>query len=225
MIDWVFYTERVLPALNKGLAVSLELILPSAILGFLAGVLLGAARVFGPLWLRRAGDAYTAVFRGVPLVIQLFILYYALPKTGVYLSGTAAAVLGFILCSAAYHSEYVRGAFLSIRRGQVKAAQALGFSSLQLARSIILPQALRRALPGCGNEIIYLIKYSSLAYITTCVDLTGEAKVLASRTWRFTEIFLAAGVYYLLMTSLASFLLRRLEARLRLPGFGRPDSG
>jgi polar amino acid transport system permease protein len=220
-MDWPFYLDSVFPALNRGFLVSLQLIIPSALLGLTGGVILGALRVFGSPRLRRAGDIYTAVLRGVPLVIQLFILYYVLPKIGLYLDGFSAAVLGFILCSAAYHSEYVRGAFLSIRQGQLKAAQALGFGQLQAIRFILLPQAMRLALPGCGNEIIYLIKYSSLAYMTTCVELTGEAKVLASRHWRYTEIFLAAGFYYLCLTSLASFLLHKIEARAYIPGFGR----
>jgi polar amino acid transport system permease protein len=87
--------------------------------------------------------------------------------------------------------------------------------------SIILPQALRRALPGCGNEIIYLIKYSSLAYMITCIELTGQAKILASMTFKYLEVFLIAGVFYLALVSIASWFLRLLEERLRLPGFER----
>lgn len=220
-MDWVFFTERIVPMLNKGLWVSVQLIIPSAVLGLAGGVLLGAVRVFGSSLARRAGDIYTAIFRGVPLVIQLFILYYGLPKLGLYFDGFTAAVIGFVLCSSAYHSEYIRGALLSIKQGQYKAAQALGFGTFQLVRSILIPQALRRALPGCGNEIIYLIKYSSLAYVTTCVELTGEAKILAARTYRYTEIFMAAGLYYLFMTSIATWALHKIEARAYIPGFGK----
>ncbi|MCK7469967.1 MAG: amino acid ABC transporter permease [Desulfomicrobium escambiense] len=111
------------------------------------------------------------LFRGIPLVVQLFIWYFGLPHIGIYLTPLLASVLGFSLCSGAYHSEYVRGALLSIKQGQMLAAQALGFTKLQMILSIILPQAIRRALPGCGNEIIYLIKYSSLAYMITCIEL------------------------------------------------------
>lgn len=220
-MDWAFYADRVFPVLNKGLWVSVQLIIPSAILGFVGGVVLGALRVFGHKWVQKAGDMYTALFRGVPLVIQLFILYYCLPKVGLYLDGFSAAVLGFILCSAAYHSEYIRGALLSIKQGQFKAAQALGFSNFQLVATILIPQAMRRALPGCGNEFIYLIKYSSLAYVTTCVELTGEAKVLAARTYRYNEIFMAAGLYYLFLTSIATWILHKVEARAYIPGFGK----
>lgn len=222
-MDWIFFTERIVPVLNRGLWVSMQLIVPSAILGLAGGVALGAVRVFGGELARKAGDVYTALFRGVPLVIQLFILYYGLPKVGLYFDGFAAAVIGFILCSAAYHSEYIRGALLSIRQGQYKAAQALGFSTFQMVKSILIPQAIRRALPGCGNEIIYLVKYSSLAYVTTCVELTGEAKVLAARTYRYTEIFIAAGMYYLFITSIATWLLHKIEARTYIPGFGKRE--
>lgn len=216
-----FLLERILPALNRGVWVTIQLIIPSMLLGFAGGVVLGALRAFGPRWLRRIGDAYTTVIRGVPLIIQLFILYNALPKLGIYLDGFAAAVLGFIMCSAAYHSEYIRGALLSIRQGQLKAAQALGFDKTSMLVSIVIPQALRRALPGCGNEFIYLIKYSSLAYMTTCVDLTSEAMKLAAYTYRFTEIFLVCGVYYLILTSLAAWALNRLEKLAYIPGFGK----
>ena len=88
-----------------------------------------------------------------------------------------------------------------------------------MIRHIILPQAFRRALPGCGNELIYLIKYSSLAYMITCIELTGEGKVIASETFKYTEIFFIVGFIYLMLTSVASFFLRRLESSLRLPGF------
>jgi polar amino acid transport system permease protein len=220
-LDTAFLLERIIPALNRGLLVTIQLVIPSMILGFAGGVALGAVRAFGRPWLRRAGDIYTAVFRGVPLIIQLFILYNALPKLDIYLNGFEAAVLGFIMCSAAYHSEYIRGALLSIRLGQIRAAQALGFSGLDLLLYIVIPQALRRALPGCGNEIIYLIKYSSLAYMTTCVDLTAEARNLASHTYRNQEIFLVCGIYYLTLTSLASWILHRLEKAAHIPGFGR----
>ena len=220
-MDWVFFTERIVPVLNRGLWMSVQLIIPSALLGLAGGVLLGALRVFGSSAVRKVGDLYTTLFRGVPLVIQLFILYYGLPKIGLYFDGFTAAVIGFILCSAAYHSEYIRGALLSIRQGQYKAAQALGFSTFQLVKSILIPQAMRRALPGCGNEIIYLIKYSSLAYVTTCIELTGEAKILAARTYRYTEIFMAAGMYYLFLTTIATWLLHKIEARAYIPGFGK----
>ncbi len=247
-MDYAFFFDRVFPALNAGLLVSCRIIVPSALFGFLGGVLLGVIRVYAPGPLRAAGNIYTALFRGVPLVVQLFLAYNGLPKIGIALDSVWAAVSAvfpapmhydgeafkqlflleafgasivvFSLCSAAYHSEYIRGALLSIRQGQIKAAQALGFTTPQLLVSVVVPQALRRALPGCGNEVIYLIKYSSLAYLISCIELTGEAKVLAARSYRYTEVFLAVGCYYLALTTLASFILAWLEKRFAIPGFG-----
>ena len=96
----------------------------------------------------------------------------------------------------------------------------LGFTTLQTVFWIIAPQAARRALPGCGNEIVYLVKYSSLAYLVTCMELMGEGKVVASDTFRFTEVFLVVGAYYLVMVTIATWILHWLEKRYRIPGFG-----
>lgn len=220
MFDAAFLNADLLPALNKGLLVSIALIVPSAVLGFVGGVGLGVTRVYGGGVVRWLGDGFVAVFRGVPLAVQLMMIYYALPRLGLSFEPYGAAVTSFTLCSAAYHSEYIRGALLSIRQGQLKAAQALGMSMGQTIFWIIVPQAARRALPGCGNEIIYLIKYSSLAYLVTCMELMGEGKVVASNTFRFTEVFLAVGAYYLAMVTAATWLLHWLEKRFHIPGFG-----
>ncbi|MHC1742810.1 MAG: amino acid ABC transporter permease [Syntrophobacteraceae bacterium] len=221
MDEFLFLREEVLPAFIKGTRMSALLIVPSAVLGTVIGVLAGSVRVYGHRLAARAFDAYVALFRGVPLVVQLFIWYFGLPHLGIYLSPYAASVLGFSLCSGAYQSEYIRGALLSIKRGQNLAAQALGFSTFQMVRSIILPQAFRRALPGCGNEIIYLIKYSSLAYMVTCIELTGEAKILASHSFKYLEVFFTVGAFYLAMVTVAGWVLHHLEDRLSLPGFER----
>ncbi|MHB8770923.1 MAG: amino acid ABC transporter permease [Syntrophales bacterium] len=219
MEEWLYISTEVYPALLKGFWVSLALIVPSALFGLAIGIVLGVLRVYGTRPVMAAADGFVVLFRGIPLVVQLFVWYFGLPYLKIYLSPFTAAVLGFSLCGGAYHSEYVRGALLSIKRGQMLAAQSLGFSTTRMIVSIVLPQALRRALPGCGNELIYLIKYSSLAYMITCVELTGQGKILASNSFKYTEVFLIIGVCYLVMTSAAGMLLGRLEGRLRLPGF------
>ena len=220
VLDADLFWNRIIPALNEGLLLSLSLIIPSAVIGFLGGVMVGAVRVYAHPALRRLADWYVALFRGIPLLLQLYFLYFALPKWGIRFTAYEAAVLGFILCSAAYHSEYIRGALLSIRQGQVKAAYALGFSTVEMVLYIVIPQAVRRALPGCGNEIIYLIKYSSLAYVLTFIELTGQAKELTARSFHYIEIYFTAGMYYLAMTTLAAWLLRWLEKKTYVPGFG-----
>ena len=220
-MDWDFLVTDMMPALNQGLLVSLALILPSSICGLFVGIGIGTSRAFGAPWVSRLAKWYAMIFRGTPLVVQLFVLYFGLPNLGIYLEPYWAAVLGFTLCSGAYHSEYIRGGLLSIKKGQVLAATSMGFSTWKTMSCIVIPQALRRALPGCGNELIYLIKYSSLAYIITCIELTGEGKVLASRTFRFTEVFMVVGAYYLVLVTLATVGLQKLERRLAVPGFGQ----
>lgn len=219
-----FYTEQLLPAINRGLWMSVILIIPSAIMGQLLGIGIGCLRVFGNKFVQKLMAFYTSIFRGVPLMVQLFILYYGLPKVGIYLEPAEAAIIGFTLCSGAYNSEYIRGALISIREGQLKAAAALGMSRLQTVLWIVVPQAFRRALPGCGNEVIYLIKYSSLAYIITCIELTGEARGIAAQSFRFTESFMVVGAYYLFLVTVASYILKKFEQRLYIPGFGSGKS-
>jgi polar amino acid transport system permease protein len=214
-----FYQE-LFTSLNRGLIMSIALIVPSAIGGVLIGIMAGSIRTFGGPIVRKIGNIYAAIFRGTPLVIQLFILYFGLPNIGIYLSPYIAAVLGFTLCSGAYQSEYVRGALMSIKRGQHLGAQALGFTNFQAIYWIIVPQAVRRAIHGCGNEIIYLIKYSSLAFIVTCIELTGEGKTIATEYFRFTEVFTIIGIYYLCLVTLAILILKKIEQRLYIPGFG-----
>ncbi len=220
MFDSAFVFQELLPSLNRGLVVSIALIVPAAILGFAGGLVLGCLRGFGTPWMKRLGDGWTAIIRGVPLAVQLMMIYFALPKLGIYFDPYGASLLSFIICSSAYHSEYVRGSLLSIKQGQIKAAKSLGFSTFQTVLWIVIPQAARRALPGCGNEIIYLIKYSSLAYLVTCMELMCEGKVLASDTFRFTEVFIAVGLYYLAMVTLATWFLNWVERRVSIPGFG-----
>lgn len=220
-MDWTFVSQELIPALNRGFIGTILLIVPSASIGLLMGIVVGSVRAYGHPVLKKVGDFYAGLFRGTPLVVQLFVIYFGLPNVGIYLEPYWAAVLGFIFCTSAYQSEYVRGALLSIRRGQLLATQALGFSGFQGMFWIILPQAVRRALPGCGNEIVYLIKYSSLAYIITFLELTGEGKILATKYFLFTEVFLAIGFYYLIMVTLADFGLKKLEKRLYIPGFGK----
>ena len=253
-VEWAFLADKVFPALTKGLAMSVALIVPSALIGFVFGMALGILRVFAPRWARFLGDAYTAVVRGVPLIVQLMVLYYGLlPLLGVsadlyrwfdglqasvsphsemlawvlgavgsHLEAYLAAVAGFIMCTGAYQSEYMRGALLSIRQGQIRAAYALGMSRFQTVLWIIAPQAARRALPGCGNEIIYMIKYSSLAYLITFREIMAEATSLVSTYFRPTEVYLVAGLCYLALVSVATWILARLEHHFSIPGFGRP---
>jgi len=218
MENITFIREILLPPVLEGALVTLKLIALSIPLGLILGVLIAVGRVYGNKFISSFCTVYTLFFRGTPLVVQLFILYFGFPSIGIFFSPFAAAVIGFILCSGAYHSEYIRGAIQSIKIGQMMAAEALGMTRTKAILYIILPQALRRAIPGCSNEIIYLIKYSSLAFMVTCVELTGAGKIIASRYFAYTEVFLVVGAIYLLMVSVVTKLLNMLEKKLEIPG-------
>ncbi len=217
MLNWDFIINTVVPTLNKGLWISVTLIVPSAIIGGILGIIIGVLRVFASPIVAKICTAFTTLIRGIPLTVQLMILYFGLPNIGIYFDPYPAAVLGFILCTGAYQSEYIRGALLSIKQGQIKAGYAIGMTKFQSIFYIIIPQATRRALPGCGNEIIYLIKYSSLAYIITCIELTGEAKILVSRSFMPTEVYFITALYYLALVSIASFILKKVEQKITIP--------
>jgi len=220
MENITFIREILLPPVLEGALVTLKLIALSIPLGLISGILIAVGRVYGNKFISSFCTVYTLFFRGTPLVVQLFILYFGFPSIGIFFSPFAAAVIGFILCSGAYHSEYIRGAIQSIKIGQMMAAEALGMTRAKAILYIILPQALRRAIPGCSNEIIYLIKYSSLAFMVTCVELTGAGKIIASRYFAYTEVFLVVGAIYLLMVSVVTKLLNMLEKKLEIPGLG-----
>jgi len=234
-----FYNE-LFTMLNQGFWLSVKIIVPSAVFGLIIGILVGAVRGTGyPRFLLVPLGAYVSLFRGTALLVQLFVVYYGLPDLGkllkpfclahdlpplwklFYLSPFQASVLTFSLCSGAYHSEYIRGAILSIKRGQFQAARALGFSRAQTFWTIVIPQAVRRAWPGCGNEIIYLIKYSSLAFLVSAKELTGASFTMANTYFRVTETFFIVGLYYLFLVTAATWLMHRAEKAWAIPGFGR----
>jgi len=135
-----FIREILLAPLLEGTIVTLKLIAVSIPFGFILGVLIAIGRVYGNKLISSFCVVYTLFFRGSPLLVQLFILYYGLPSVGIFFSPFAAAVIGFTLCSGAYHSEYIRGAIQSIKMGQMMAAEALGMSKFQAILYIILPQ-------------------------------------------------------------------------------------
>jgi polar amino acid transport system permease protein len=206
------------PHFLAGLAVTMEMIVCAVPLGLLIGIVIAVSRAYGGPLLSPAAYIYQIIFRGTPLLLQLFIIYYGLPRIGILFSPLTAAIIGFALCSGAYHSEYLRGALMSIPLGQMEAARALGMGKLQTIGSIMLPQMLRRAIPGCTNEITYLIKYSSLAYLVTVIDLTGQGRLIAYATFRFFDVFLIVGLIYLGLVTITNHLLQYVERKVRIPG-------
>ena len=219
IIDQIpFWTDILLPALVDGLWVTLQLVALTAPFGFLLGFLIAVCRVYGPKPLQALAKLYVIFFRGCPLLVLLFLLYFGLPSIGIVLGSYLSALFGFILCNSAYNSEYLRGGLQSIKGGQMLAARSLGMTKIQAIIHVVIPQAFRRALPGVSNEFIYLIKYSSLAYVVTVIEMTGAAKIIATKYFVFFEAFAAVGIFYLILVSVASFALAKLEKKLAIPG-------
>ena len=213
-----FWLNVLLPAVGQGLLVTLLLILCVAPLGILIGILVAICRVYAPNPFSFLAKLYVIFFRGCPLLVLLFILYFGLPSIGILLEGFTAAVIGFVLCNSAYNSEYIRGALQSIKSGQMIAARSLGMTKKQAILHIIIPQAMRRAIPGVSNEFIYMIKYTSLAYFVTVVEMTMAAKMIAMHYLAFIEAFGLVALFYLALVSLATFGTNKLEKKLAIPG-------
>jgi len=213
-----FFTQILAPALWQGLIMTIALVVLTAPFGLLLGMGIALGRQYGGRVVSGTCAGYVIFFKGCPLLVLLFLLYFGLPSMGLTLSAFTAAVIGFVLCNAAYNSEYIRGAITSIKDGQMVAAQALGMTKRQAIESVILPQAMRRAIPGLSNEFIYLIKYSSLAYMITVIELSGAAKIVATKYFMYNESFLAVGLVYLALVSLTTYAVHLLEKRVAVPG-------
>jgi polar amino acid transport system permease protein len=217
----VFLFEILLPALMQGLVVTLQLIACSAPFGLALGIAVAVGRQYGHPAISWLCKTYVFFIKGTPLLLLLFILYFGLPSIGITFSAFGASVLGFILCNGAYNAEYIRGALISIKDGQMVAARSLGMTRWEAIKSVILPQALRRAIPGLSNEFIYLIKYSSLAYMLTVIELAGAGKQMATKYFLYTESFAAVGVVYLVLVSITTIAVNILEKRVAIPGTAR----
>jgi len=212
-----------LPKLGQGLGLTLELTGLSMALGAVLGLILAVLRVYGrgplyPAYLLASG--YVHLFRGTPLLVQLMTIYFALPTVGVRFSPLGAGILALTLNTAAYQAEYFRGAIQSVRAGQMEAALALGLSRLQAIRYVVLPQALRLVIPPWSNELIYMVKGSAVVYLIGVLELMGQAKNIAARTFRNFEVYIVVALFYLALIFLLTVILRVVERRTRIPGLG-----
>ncbi len=211
-----------LPRLLDGLVLTLELAVLSLAMGLAAGIGLALLRRTGGAG-RWAVDAYVFVFRGTPLLVQIFALYFGLGQFEAVRESVLwpllrepfwCAVIALALNTAAYTSEIVRGGLEAVPRGAVEAAEALGLRRTAVWITVILPLALRQALPAYGNEIVLMVKGTALASTVTLLEITGIARQIASRTYAPLEIFTAAGILYLAINVLAVVGVRALERRL-----------
>ncbi|CAM3968884.1 MULTISPECIES: cystine ABC transporter permease [Rahnella] len=202
------------PFLLKGTLFTLQLSLGGMVFGLILGFVLALMRLshFWPLsWISRF---YVSVFRGTPLIAQLFMIYYGLPQFGIELDPIPAAMIGLSLNTAAYTSETLRAAISSIEKGQWEAAASIGMNPWQTLRRVILPQAARTALPPLGNSFIGLVKDTSLAATIQVPELFRQAQLVTSRTLEVFTMYLAASIIYWVLATVLSFLQNRLEDRV-----------
>lgn len=212
-----------LPQLAEGALLTVELIVLSGILGLALAIPIALGRVAQSWWLRAGPFAFIFFFRGTPLLVQIFLIYYGLSQFEFIREGFAwpilreaywCAIIAFTLNTAAYTAEILRGAIQAVPVGEVEAAKAIGMSRWMRLRRIILPRAFRIALPAYSNEVILMLKGSALASTITLLDLTGMARTIIARTYMPIEIFIAAGVFYLIIAAVILQGFRFVEKRL-----------
>jgi polar amino acid transport system permease protein len=218
MTDWLQFFIESLPAFWQGLIITLELTVVGLVMGFILGLFAALGRVYGGKWVHALSVGYIELFRGTPLLVQLFLVYYGLPGLGITLSRMLAAFLALGLNSGAYQAEYLRGAILAIGNEQMMAGRSVGLSRWNSIRFVILPQALRLAIPSWSNEPISLLKSTAIAFLIAVPDLMTKAKSIAARTYDPIGTYLAVAAVYLIVVALLSELLKFLERRTRIPG-------
>jgi len=209
-----------LPQLTQGLLLTLQITTTCIAMGIVLGILLALGRVYGNRLISTPCSIYIQIFRGTPLLVQLLMVYYGLPSWGIYPSAFVSGVLALGLNTGAYQAEYLRGAIQAVNQGQLMAARAIGMSLPQAIRYIVLPQAFRIVIPSWSNELILMVKYSSIVFSVTLLDLMGVGKRIAARNFRYFEVFVVVALFYLVLVFIISQLLRLLEHRARIPGLG-----
>ncbi|RWR15506.1 amino acid ABC transporter permease [Paenirhodobacter populi] len=191
----------------------------SILVGLGVAILLSAARMSHLRVLHGFTALFISFFRGVPLLVQLLLLFNLLPALGISLSGFATAIIGLSLCTAAYQAENLRGGFDAVPKGLIESADMAGFSPAQTFLRIRIPIALRLTFPALVNEAILILKASSLVSVVGVIELTRMAQNLSASTFMPVEIFASAGLIYLVINQVVSAIGRYAERRL--PGMGQ----
>ncbi|MDX1304339.1 ABC transporter permease [Photobacterium sp.] len=214
-MDFSIFTESWQLYLD-GFITTVWMVFVSLLIGLFISIPIGIARNSKNPLLSLPAWAYIYFFRGTPLLIQLYLIYYGLSQLinvqdTLWQEAWFCALVAFILNTAAYTAEIVRGAINSMPKGEIEAAKAYGMSIPLAFRRVILPSALRRALPAYSNEVIFMVHGSAVAGIVTIVDLTGAARIVNSRYYAPFESFLFAGMCYMVLTFLIIWGFRKLE--------------
>ncbi len=210
------------PKLLNAAVITLKLLSVSLIIGLFIGLFFAILRLNQNIFINRFAYGYSYVFRGTPLLVQIFIIYFGLGQIE-YLRSTVlwvilkepywCAIIAFALNTGAYTSEILRSAFQTIKPGIIEAGKSLGISNKVIFYKIQIPIAIRQSLPAYGNEIILMMKGTSLASTVTIMDLTGVAKYIISTTFKPIEVFIVAGGIYLFMTFIIHNVIKFLEKK------------
>jgi len=205
---------RILAFLPDGIVKTFEVTIFSMFLALTIGLFAGLGRISRVTVINRIATVYVEVIRGIPLLVQIFYIYYALGRI-VRIPDLTSAVIAMAVCYGAYLDEIIRAGIQAIPKGQMEAALALGFSRRKAMRHIILPQTLKVVLPPVGNEFIALLKDSSLVSILAVSDLLRRGREFASRTFEYFETFTVVALVYLVLTLFLSWLVGLMETRLQ----------
>jgi His/Glu/Gln/Arg/opine family amino acid ABC transporter permease subunit len=212
-IDWGII-ETAIPLLARGAVVTIEIALAAGILAVILGFTLGLALLSGSKVLHAAIGGFVDFVRGTPLLIQIFLIFFALPVIGVRFNEITAGIIALALNTGGYIAETVRGAVGSIERGQTEAAQSIGMVRGQILLWILLPQALRPMVPPLTNELITMTKNTSLLSVISVYELTRAGQAIVSVYFVPFEIYVLLALYYYLMIKALSALSRWLEQRM-----------
>jgi len=208
---------RVLQFVPKGLGVTFQVTISAIVLATFIGLVAGVGQISRNRIYNKISTVYVEIIRGIPLVVQLFFIYYSLGKF-LNISGMPSAILAMAICYGAYMGEIFRAGIQAIPKGQMEASLALGMTRNQALTRIILPQTIKVVLPAIGNEFIALLKDSSLVSMLALSDLMQMGKLYATRTFAYFETFLIIGLIYLVITLLLSRLVGIMEERLNRKG-------
>lgn len=202
------------PLLKAGLSFTVPLTILSFTLGLILAFLTALARISNFKLLTTVAKFYVWIIRGTPLLVQLFIIFFGLPSIGITLDAFISAIIGFSLSVGAYNSEIIRSAIGSISKGQWEASQALGMSKIQTLSYIILPQAVKVAIPPLSNSFISLLKDTSLAAAITVSEMFQVAQQITARTYEPLWLYIETAVIYLIFSSFLSMLQSRMEKKI-----------
>ncbi|KLU26242.1 amino acid ABC transporter permease [Caballeronia mineralivorans PML1(12)] len=207
-----------LPILLKGAVVTIEITFCSFILSTLLGLLLALMRVSSNKLASHAAATFINVIRGLPIIVQLFYIYFVLPDLGVRLSAFQAGFIGLGIAYSVYQAENFRAGIQAIDHGQIEAAQSIGMRGGLIMQRVVLPQAFKIALPPYGNTLVMMLKDSSLASTITVAEMTRAGQLIASSTFQNMTVFTLVALLYLGLSLPLVYGLRRLERRLGLKG-------